>query len=324
MIVVVASEPAPWLGPLLARLERPLLLAPWALPVRLPGRFLGRRYQPGARWQPGWTALEAALALWSRGRTDRQMEARFQLRALTDLWASRALPARVEQVYAPSCAAWRTFARARKRGAETILVEDLPSLRELQDDLDRAAARHPECRFLRRYRADRPRLVRQESERALSHRLLLRGSHARALRGRGEPLPVAPAGSFRTCPGRLCLAGLATGRNGSNEALALLERLPHFELEVQAGEGLEPAGLLSHPRVRARQGLPTGELVLAPAWCESYSPEVEAALAAGVPVVGTRRGAGWSALSAEVEPGDLEALVAAVERLTGRRAEGRL
>lgn len=317
MIMVVASEPAGWLDPLLARLENPVLLAPWALPARLPGRFLGRRYRPGARWQPGWTAVEAALALWSRGRTDRQMEARFQLRALTDAWASRMLPPGVEQVYAPSCAAWRTFARARKLGAQTILVEDLPSLRELQDDLDRAAARHPDCRFLRRYRADRGRLVRQESERALSHRLLLRGLHARALRGRGEELAGPAPSPMRREAGRLCLAGLATGRNGSNEALALLERLPGLELEVQAGEGLEPAGLLAHPRVRARQGAPAGELVLAPAWCESYPPEVGAALAAGLPVIGTRQAAGWSTLTAEVEPGDVDGLVAAVEWLTG-------
>ena len=73
---------------------------------------------------PGWTALEAGFALWARGRTDRQMETRFRLRSLTDRWASWSLPRGVKRVYAPSCAALWTFARARRLGAETVLVEE--------------------------------------------------------------------------------------------------------------------------------------------------------------------------------------------------------
>lgn len=317
MIAVLASEPASWLEPLLATLEGPVVvLAPWALPVRLPGRFLGRRCRPGARSLPGWTALEAGFALWARGRTDRQLEARFRLRALADRWASLSLPRGVKQVYAPSCAAWWTFARARKLGAETMLVEDLPSLRELQEDLDRAAARHPDCRFLRRHRTARKRLVRQESERALATLLLVRGHFARELRGRGEPLPApAATGSFERVAGRLSLAGLATGRSGVMEALHVLEQLPGYELEVHAGEGLEPDHLLQHPRVRRRQGGPSGALLLAPAWCESYLPEVEAAVRAGVPTVGTARAAGWSTLTAVVEPGDADGLLGAIRQL---------
>src|SRR5262249_33777686 len=150
-IAVIAPEPAPWLGPLLRQLAavpgRPpvALFAPWALSEGLGalapllpgglGQALRRRTAPAGvalRAQPGWPVLEPALRLWSRGRTDRQMDERFALRRAADLWAARALEidrTALSEVVAPSCAARAVFAAARAAGAKTTLVQDLPLIR---------------------------------------------------------------------------------------------------------------------------------------------------------------------------------------------------
>jgi glycosyltransferase involved in cell wall biosynthesis len=112
------------------------------------------------------------------------------------------------------------------------------------------------------------------------------------------------------------LAGLAAARHGTCEALELLDSRPDIELRVRAGEGLEPAGLLDHPRVSRASGLDGIDLVVAPAWCESYPAELAGAIARGIPVVGTRRAAGFVDLAgrgAEVPPGDTRALAAALD-----------
>jgi len=55
-------------------------------------------------------------------------------------------------------------------------------------------------------------------------------------------------------------------------------------------------------------------LVLAPAWCESYSDEVACAVSHGVPVAGTVRAAGFLDLEGlAARPGDVRALSAAVD-----------
>src|SRR5690606_39884464 len=98
---------------------------------------------------------ELALAAWIGRRTDRRLRAMFWRRAAVDRVAAAVLSRRrdLRAVIAPSGAAERTFAAAAAAGARRILLEDLPGLRQLHRDLDRAAAAHPQCRFLRRFRA---------------------------------------------------------------------------------------------------------------------------------------------------------------------------
>ena len=341
MIVLVAPEPAAWIAPVAAAALRAgpvVIFAPWALPPALTALSsaapLRRRALTVAplRTLPGWIAVEALARLWSRSRTDRQMRARFALRGAVDALAARWLPRGCEVVIAPALAARRTFAEAIVRGAATVLVEDLPSLRALHADLDAAAARHPAARFLGHFRASPAVVAAQEAERVLARCVLVRSHHARSQHGGRPPgamldLPTAliattaaqgtQAGSTR----RVLLAGLAAARHGTFEALDAIQGRP-IELVVRAGEGTEPADLLHRPQVRAstrdeRERLAGIDLVLAPSWCESHAPEVALAAAMGVPVVATRRGAGLVDLAlagAEVSPGDALGLAAAIDR----------
>lgn len=343
MIVVVAPEPAPWVGPVIQaalRVGSVEVFAPWAVPTSLaelvPERLrsgLARRTLDLAptRTLPGWIAVEAASRLWSRGLTDRQMVARFALRSGVDALAARWLSPRCEAVIAPSLAARRVFAKAARWGSPTMLVEDLPSLRAMHLDLDAAAAHHPQATFLRRFRASPGAVAEQEAERVLASHVLLRSRFARGhhdgrpvetLLDLPLPTPVpSPRAAARSGPARLLLAGVAAARHGTFEALAALARRPD-ELLVRVGEGTEPADLIRRAGVRAstreeREALLGVDLVLAPSWCESHAPEVALAAAAGVPIVATRRGAGLVDLAragVEVQPGDVYGLTAAVER----------
>lgn len=258
---------------------------------------------------------------------------RFALRQQLDRLAARWLPDDVEAVYAPSFCARRTFAEAARRPAPITchLVEDLPDLRRLHADLDMAAAAHPDARFLRRHRATPQQVATQQSERVLADVLHVRGHFARDLRiADGHPperirlmasSPVQPA-ARRTPNGSdpvLLLAGLATARSGTYEAVAALDALPNATLLVHPGEGLEPPDLLRHPRVRAvardRAPLDGVDVVLAPTWCEAHVPVLDIAAARGVPIVATLRAAGAIDLASAgtaVEPGDGEALARAV------------
>ena len=253
---------------------------------------------------------------------------------------------------APSGAGQRCFAVAAERGARRILLEDLPGLRQLQDDLDRAAAAHPDCRFLRRYRAPLNVVARQEAEWALADQFLIRGHFAAATRrragidaarlvpwlpptdgaratdhaGRGtddadRATGHAGCGAWRRRR-RILLAGLAAARHGTAEALALLRARDSIELVVRAGEGFEPLELASHPRAILHPAGPAGErdllrgvdLVIAPSWCEAYPPELARAARRGLPIIATGRAAGFLEPYA-VEPGDGAGLVATVDRL---------
>jgi hypothetical protein len=60
-------------------------------------------------------------------------------------------------------------------------VLDVPLLRALHRDLDRAAAVWPERSFLRRFRAPSWAIARQEAERVLADLVLVRGAYAHAL-----------------------------------------------------------------------------------------------------------------------------------------------
>jgi hypothetical protein len=267
-------------------------------------------------------AARVASRAWARGAADRILALRFARRRIAGEMAARALPRDATAVYAPCGAAEPVFAVARQRGIETILVHDLPCMRELHEDLDLAARRFPECLFLRRFRASRAEIVRQETERVLADRILVRGAHARTIvssrsRASIEPLPEPAHPSMRlaspTTP-VFRLAGFAAARNGTNEALAMLDALPHATLLVRAGEGTEPARLLAHPRVRAASDHDAITAVIAPAWCESYSREVAVARELGVPIIATERALGF-AHGDVIAPGDVGALTAAATRL---------
>ena len=343
MIAIVVPEPAAWparIAALAATVDPDVrMIAPWAIPDLAPLRlvaqrvpFLRRRLTHGPMdTVPGWPIAELALSAWIGDRADRRLRGLFLRRAAVDRLAAARL-GRVRDlraVIAPSGAAERTFAAAARAGARCLLIEDLPGLRQLHDDLDEAAARHPDCRFLRRFRAGPAVVARQEVEWAMADRLLLRGAFARSVRVAAgvaesrlldwpDPLPTA-APRAQASPTRALLAGLAAARHGTCEALALLDSRPDLELLIRAGEGLEPSRLLDHPRVRraSQRELATLDgvgLVLAPSWCESHPEEVARAVSHGVPVIGTLRAAGFAELGTGAHaPGDVRALAAAIE-----------
>ncbi len=342
MIVVVAPEPAPWIAPLVAALaahERVEVWAPWAvdaawgaLPAGL-GRFARLRRMEGARTQPGWALIAVPARWWAGERVDRRHAVDVSERALVDRWAARRLARAVvapRVVIACSGAAQHTLAIAAGRGARTALVADRPWLRRLHEDLDRAAVALPERAFLRRFRAPRAAIVRQEMERAQADVIAVRGEYARSIcvdggvaparvvalglgLGLGEARVAGPGAA--PMGGTLVLAGLACARNGLDAALAAMAA-HGAPLRVRVGDGTEPADVLARPGVVTMRGDPFADAlaVLAPAWCESYAPEVAAARARGVPVIATDAAAGFGA-TLRVPPGDGAALAAAIARV---------
>jgi hypothetical protein len=315
MICVVGPEGAPWLESV------PSGAAPGRAPVDL------------ATLVP--LGLRLANLAWARGDARRRVQARLAARRIADVVAALCLPPSCHLVIAPAGAAERTFAAARARGVATILVHDLPVLRRLHHDLDAAARRHPDAPLLRRYRASARDVARQEAERVLADRVVVLGAFARAAllavgvpEGKLVPARRAPVSPARPPPPgrrRVLLAGLATTRNGSREALAAVTQWGDVELLVRAGDGLDPPDLLRRRGVRAasageRRSLDGVHAVIAPAWCECYPPEVPLAARLGVPVLATARAAGDVDLSragAELPVGDVPALERAIASFVG-------
>lgn len=346
MKVLVLPEPSPWLqraAALVSADDELIVIAPWAvserllrrLPAGLRARF-GHRALAGARSVPGWTGVDAALRAWAGSAAHRLIQARLARRRLVDHLAARMirrLGPEVDAVIAPTLGSHRAFAAA-PISARRILVEDLPLLRELHRDLDRALAAHPSCAFLRRFRAPDSAIVRQETELALADEIYTRSRYGAQLhhaRGRAasmvHALRVPAAATTRAARADqpvIQLAGLAAARNGAVEALAVLERLPDVRLMARTGDGTEPAALLGHPRVIAPGSAPA-DAVIAPAWCESVAPEIERAVAAGVPVIATGAGAGWlepHELAARLDRPSASALEAAIAAALSAGAPG--
>ncbi len=323
MLAIVAPEPAPWIARALAESTGPVwLFAPWdlslearliavispALAARAQRFVAPSRHESHVYSVLGWPLALAASRAWERGRTDRQLSARFRFRAAVDAMASRALPAHTTAILAPSGAARLTFARALSLGHSITrtVIQDTPVLSALHRDLDRALAAHPDSAFLRRFRADHRTIARQRAEWLLATSVRARGRYAaRALRDDccpcaiEEPTPVARRAVITgtDAPRVILLAGFAAARNGTHEALALLDSLPDATLLVRRGEGSEPRALFEHPRVREstereRTTLDGVDLVYAPAWCESYPPEISLALERGVRVRASERACG--------------------------------
>jgi hypothetical protein len=349
MKLVLAPEPAPWLRQLPSVLGEGMPMdvwAPWSLPggperwTALPARLRGawqRRRAPVAEdarvWGvPGWWAVEAGLRL--RGRSAAAtFQSRFQLRRWLGHAAAALLPSRVDTVVAPSLCAREVFAAARRHGARCVLIEDLPSLRQLHADLDEAAERHPEEAFLRNHRAQARDVARQEAERVLADELWVRGEFSRGqLLAAGhaperlrELRPRVPPGFGRGPQTErtervALLAGPALARSGLNEALDVLQARPGWRLWVRPTEGTETQRL-EHPRVTRvteaqQRGLEGVDAVLALSWCESHPMEVALATARGLPVIATDRASGFASCP-RVPRGDVAAVLAALDALPG-------
>ncbi len=348
MICVLCPEPADWLEPVVrmtARSDEVVVIAPWVRKAGLGSRLstgLARRIAPPISARivklPGWSALDALSALWARQNTERSLRRRFALRALMDRLVSQWLPKDTRVVVAPACGAARTFARAARRELGRMLISDLPSLRELHADLDDAARAHPDCSFLRNYRAPQKLVARQEMERSMATQAVVRSRLAQRVHLRAGitaanllPWPVEPnpiARPVTEVQGQVLLAGLASARAGSVEALGLIEACPELTLLVRPGEGTEPRRLLQHPRVRPstrleRETLKDVSAVIAPSWCESNPVEIARAVSARIPVVATERAAGFYELErvgAQIRVGDVEGLNAAVTRVLRERS----
>jgi len=244
------------------------------------------------------------------------------MRRLVDAMAAQLCGEKWERVVAPSLAARRTFAAAKTKGLRCVLVEDMPDLRCLAADLDSASSAHASAGFLQRFRPPAGWVARQEVERVLADEIWVRGHHAwnqriadgvpahklRRLEESRDRVDVPK----RVSGTRVRLAGLAAARNGALEALRMVEEMPDIRLLVHVSEGAEKA-LTNHPRVAEDDGASV-DVVVAPAWCECYPRAVGAAIAAGIPVVGTARAAGFSRVR-EIAPGDAAALTRAVRDL---------
>lgn len=228
--------------------------------------------------------VELGIRLYARGQTDRRYRAELARRVARDAWTAReVLRTRPAEVTARTIAARRTFAAARSIGARTTLVIDLPLIRALHRDLDRAAEIWPDRAFLRRFRAPSWAIARQEAERVLADRIIVRGAYARGSCIADGIAParieVAAAQTETITPpprtGRIRLAGLAAARHGIDTALEVA-RLTNMTLVARIGDGSEPANL------RALVATDDGpvDAVILPAICEAYAPRIT-----GIPVI---------------------------------------
>jgi hypothetical protein len=348
MTLVFAPETGGWLSQLPTLLkspERATLVAPWALPalprsLPIPARVRtawGRRTVASSLPHrtvglPGWALVEAALRVAAPSQAE-SLAARFALRRRLGQVMAALLPRGIETVVAPSLAAREVFGEARRRGAKCVLVEDLPNLRRLHADLDEAAARHPDDRFLRNHRASASDVSRQEAERVLADEIwvrsecamqwLLADGHPRdRLRALRAPIDIAPTAGRtgrRDAERVALLAGPALTRSGLREALAALEDLPQWRLWVRPTEGTPTEHLRGHPRLEQvstplLQTLDRVDVVIAPAWCECHPPELARAAQLRIPIIATDRAAGL--LPVHLIPlGDSDAMRAALDAL---------
>ena len=312
--VVLLSEPTPWLRAAIQKYSDTALdlLAPWALPPwakRLSPsplkRFIAQRTANEARGAMGFTALEVFARLYSRGQRDKIFQSQFGLRQAASIWAARTSEVQgATCILAPSLSARRPF--AANSSAEAVLLLDLPLFRTMHEDLDRAAAAHPDCAFLRRYRAPGWAIVEQECEIAMANRIVVRGRFAQQelikLGVPPERITMAEVPHTRVRPRRtrvpgelhVLLPGLAAARHGTEQVLAALNARPWLRIALRPGEGAEPASLIKHPQVRLAHAASLCEVdaLLAPSLCEAYFPEVRIAAASGIPVIATMRAAG--------------------------------
>jgi hypothetical protein len=253
---------------------------------------------------------------------------RLRQREVLDAVASTLPLGCVDEVVAPSLCALRTFASTR--AARHVLVEDLPGLRGLHEDLDAAAHALPDCNFLRNFRAPAHCMVRQEQEYVLASEIRVRSRWAqkRVRRSGVDPSRIALVKTPRAARGpvlvgdrrspHVLLAGTSASRFGLEVALEALKALPELTLWCRRGDGSSERGRTS-PRVRwSEESLPPLRAVIAPSWVESAPIEMEQAAQSDIPVIGTVRALGWlepSERVVEITPGDIPALAQALRQI---------
>ncbi len=278
------------------------------------GRYASRRPAADLGAAP-LLAFDAGLRVWARSQTDRRYRGDFLLRAAIDTWAAAMVLRRKPAiVVASSLAARRTFAAARSIGSTCVLVLDVPLLRALHRDLDRAAEVWPDRTFLRRFRAPSWAIARQEAERVLADLVVVRGAYARALcvadgipEARLALLPETVTTATGGATRRIRLAGLAAARHGVDTALAAAAALG-LTLVVRVGEGTEPADLATRPGVTTDDG--PVDAVICPAICETYAPELRTTLPVIASPMASLDGDG-------PDPYDPAAFAVAIERALG-------
>ena len=286
-----------------------VLIAPWASVADVP---------TGVRlWRvPFWRLLRGATA-----RLTEPLALKVSVRRALDAVVAACVTSEVTEIVAPSLAAQRTFARLR--GAQRVLMVDLPMLRELHEDLDCAARALPRCEYLRHHRASQAVLVQQLEECQLATRVLVRNRFAgRIVKQVGvDAEPMATAGEpeeplLRAMAGgeRVLLAGSTASRHGLEVALVAMACLPQVQLVARFSVGSDTSSL-KHPRLTVLQRdepLPPVSCVWAPSWVESTPNEVVAAARAKIAVVATERALGWVAATSPtvrvISPGDSSAL----------------
>ena len=342
MIAVVAPQPVAWMQQVCALARQRFgtqvaILAPWSLAIpsaasdgsltglrALSARFgakfatrlafVRRRMQPAGdaaivRAGAGWLGVEALSLAYGHNDAARAWHTRFGLRVLADAWAAKRILSlmqrnRLHAVIAPTWAAQRVFAIARAAQAATVLIEDYPQLRRLNQDLDALAVIHTDAMLARRVRASTAMIVRQEQEQVLATERWSRAMWDPTVQALGAStgarhIAAGPPATLHAratqpaaaVPFRVLLAGPPLARNGSFEALAMLTQHPSMQLYILHGEAGEPAALLSHARVtRVQAGaIPWHRIdaVIAPAWCETARPELAEAIGHQIPVWAT-------------------------------------
>ncbi|MEM6293366.1 MAG: hypothetical protein AAGA54_18985 [Myxococcota bacterium] len=335
---IVAPEPVDWLAPLVAQLEGAYdveVFAPWALPDRLPRvarrvGFVRRRlgYAGGRAW---FTAAELAARAYARGKAAPTFAARFQLRAMAGYAAAAHLARRRTPavVIAPSFAARRVFAATPD--SRHLLLEDQPDLDGLVDGLDALARQHPQAAFLNNHRPRFTDHVAQRAERWQADAIAVRGRVAAArLADRGPVLRLPTTAPTVDADGgdTVLFAGPLLARGGAMHLPALLRAMPALKIRAQRVDVVEPVSLAEHPRVElsSAPSLQGVAAVLSLGSLESHPRAVARALAAGLPVVGTKASTGALAQGSAtwVDPDDGAALQKALhEALHGRAPKPR-
>ncbi len=304
--LVIAPEPAAWLGPVLQAGD--VVVAPWASAASLPAGV--RLFQV-----PGWRWFRGAAA-----RVTEPLALKLSVRRAIDALVAKWVTPRVTEVIAPSLAAQRVFARLPN--ARKTLMADLPQLLALHDDLDSASKVLPHCGYLRHHRASQAALVQQVEESLLADEVMVRGHYARRALARAGVRVISKMQvterpmALRHDPqsARVLLAGSTASRFGLEVALEAMASMPQRVLVARAAVGSEAASL-RHPRLvvlGADEPVPPVSKVWAPAWVESTPAEVSAAVAAGIPTVATERAMGWlesGAMMRVMKPGAVQALL---------------
>lgn len=307
---VVAPEPNDWLRLVLDVLRNsgPVeVFAPWVLPRPLIalGRRVGfvrrrdGRELPGTHGHGWFTAAELLLRGFARGKTAATLSNRVRMRALVDHAAAFRIARGTAPslIVAPSLAARRCFAQARRAGSTCLLVEDMPDFDTMVDGLDALAAQLPQATFLRNHRPSGHAHARQRAERWQADVVGVRGRVAWQRVG-GNKARVQVPRTVVTDRGRrgrdVLFAGPPLARCGSAQLPALLDALEDITIRVLPGPCSEPPSLQRHPRIQVHRGADLDGIgaVLSLSPLESHPAQVTRALDAGVPIVGTTASTG--------------------------------